>query len=96
MHAPADAHIRFTLHPDHHPAVIATTSGPTSDAARSDLHDLGFRSTGPATMVLARIDRENPTTPPRRHTSSSSTATPPFYSREAVVVDACLLLKKTT
>ncbi|WP_282695219.1 DUF317 domain-containing protein [Streptomyces sp. CC208A] len=60
MHAPADAHIRFTLHPDHHPAVIATTSGQTSDAARSDLHDLGFRSTGPATMVLARIDREEP------------------------------------
>ncbi|MGA5065300.1 DUF317 domain-containing protein [Streptomyces exfoliatus] len=60
MHAPADAHVRFTLHPDHHPAVIATTSGPTSDAARSHLHDLGFRSTGPTTMVLARIDREEP------------------------------------
>lgn len=59
-YAPADAHVRFTLHPDHHPAVVATTSGPTSDAARSHLHDLGFRSTGPATMVLARIDREEP------------------------------------
>ncbi|MGW7304006.1 DUF317 domain-containing protein [Streptomyces sp. NPDC054835] len=60
MHAPADAHIHFALHPDHHPGVIATTSGPTSDAARSHLHDLGFRSTGPDTMVLARIDREEP------------------------------------
>ena len=60
MYAPTDAHIRFTLHPDHHPAVIATTSGPTSDAARSHLHDLGFRSTGPTPMVLARIDREEP------------------------------------
>ncbi|MFF9016563.1 DUF317 domain-containing protein [Streptomyces sp. NPDC014870] len=60
MHAPADAHIRFSLHPDHPPAVVATTSGPTSDAARSHLHDLGFRSTGPTTMVLARIDREEP------------------------------------
>lgn len=59
-YAPADAHIRFTLHPDHHPAVIATTSGPTRDAAPSHLHDLGFRSTGPTTMVLARIDREEP------------------------------------
>ncbi|MFD3332189.1 DUF317 domain-containing protein [Streptomyces sp. NPDC058700] len=59
-YAHADAHIRFTLHPDHHPAVIATTSGPTSDAARSHLHDLGFRSTGPTTMVLTRIDREEP------------------------------------
>ncbi|MFB7257916.1 DUF317 domain-containing protein [Streptomyces nojiriensis] len=59
-HASADAHIRFTLHPDHHPSVIATTSGPTSDAARSHLHDLGFRSTGPDTMVLARIDHEEP------------------------------------
>ncbi|MFE2011156.1 DUF317 domain-containing protein [Streptomyces sp. NPDC059491] len=59
-HAPADAHIRFTLHPDHHPAVIATTTGPTADAARSHLHDLGFRSTGPTTMVLARIDRKEP------------------------------------
>ncbi|MET9430031.1 DUF317 domain-containing protein [Streptomyces sp. NPDC003036] len=59
-YAPADAHIRFTLHPDHHPAVIAATSGPTSDAARSHLHDLGWRSTDPTTMVLARIDREEP------------------------------------
>ncbi|MEW2583033.1 DUF317 domain-containing protein [Streptomyces virginiae] len=59
-HASVDAHIRFTLHPEHHPSVIATTSGPTSDAARSHLHDLGFRSTGPDTMVLARIDHEEP------------------------------------
>ncbi|MFD5512924.1 hypothetical protein ACFWIB_34955 [Streptomyces sp. NPDC127051] len=57
-HASADAPIRFDVHPDHHPAVIATTSGPMSDAARSHLHDLGFRSTGPETMVLARIDHE--------------------------------------
>ncbi|MFD3997388.1 DUF317 domain-containing protein [Streptomyces sp. NPDC058583] len=60
MYAPADAHIRFALHPDHHPAVTATMSGPTSDAARSHLHDLGFRSTGPTTMALARVDREEP------------------------------------
>ncbi|MFG3384020.1 DUF317 domain-containing protein [Streptomyces sp. NPDC047999] len=60
MHAPADAHVHFALHPDHPPAVIAITSGPTSDAARSHLHDAGFRSTGPTTMVLARIDREEP------------------------------------
>lgn len=59
-HASADAHIRFTLHPDHHPAVIATTSGSTSDAARSHLNDLGFRSIGPDVMVLARIDHEEP------------------------------------
>ncbi|WP_411574821.1 DUF317 domain-containing protein [Streptomyces fradiae] len=59
-YAPADAHIQFTLHPDHHPAVTATTTGPTADAARSHLHDHGFRSTGPTTMVLARIDREEP------------------------------------
>ncbi|WP_328764328.1 DUF317 domain-containing protein [Streptomyces sp. NBC_00272] len=59
-HASADAQIRFTLHPDHHPAVIATTSGSTSDAARSHLHDLGFRSIGPDAMVLARIDHEEP------------------------------------
>ncbi|MDH6537903.1 DUF317 domain-containing protein [Streptomyces sp. SPB4] len=59
-YAPADAHVSFTLHPDHHPGVLATTSGPTSDAARSHLHDLGFQSTGPDTMVLARIDREEP------------------------------------
>ncbi|GAA3903809.1 DUF317 domain-containing protein [Streptomyces gulbargensis] len=59
-YAPADAHVHFALHPDHHPAVIATTSGPTADAARSHLHDLGFRSTSPTTMVLARLDREEP------------------------------------
>lgn len=59
-YAPADAHVRLDLHPTHAPAVVATTSGATSDAARSHLHDLGFRSTGPSTMVLARIDREEP------------------------------------
>ncbi|MFE6457809.1 DUF317 domain-containing protein [Streptomyces cinereoruber] len=59
-YAPADAHVRFTLHPDHHPSVIATTTGPTADAARTHLHNAGFRSTGPDTMVLARIDREEP------------------------------------
>ncbi|MFE5298101.1 DUF317 domain-containing protein [Streptomyces sp. NPDC056632] len=59
-YAPADAHIHFALHPDHHPGVIATTSGPTADAARSHLHDLGWRSTSPTSMVLARIDREEP------------------------------------
>ncbi|WP_282698142.1 DUF317 domain-containing protein [Streptomyces sp. CC208A] len=59
-YAPADAHVRFSLHPDHHPAVIATTTGPTADAARSHLHDAGFRSTSPTTMVLARVDREEP------------------------------------
>ncbi|MER7540390.1 DUF317 domain-containing protein [Streptomyces sp. NPDC097704] len=59
-YASADAHVHFALHPDHHPAVIATTTGPTADAARSHLHDHGFRSTGPTTMVLARIDLEEP------------------------------------
>ncbi|MFG2836407.1 DUF317 domain-containing protein [Streptomyces zaomyceticus] len=59
-YAPADAHIRFALHPDHQPAVIATTTGPTADAAHSHLHDHGFRSTDPTTMVLARIDHEEP------------------------------------
>ncbi|MEU3629126.1 DUF317 domain-containing protein [Streptomyces fradiae] len=59
-YAPADAHVRFALHSDHQPAVIATTTGPTADAARSHLHDHGFRSTGPTTMVLARIDHEAP------------------------------------
>ncbi|MFD7320568.1 DUF317 domain-containing protein [Streptomyces sp. NPDC059875] len=59
-YAPADAHVRLALHPTHAPAVVATTAGPTSDAARSHLHDLGFRSTGTSTMVLARIDREEP------------------------------------
>ncbi|MFI8520923.1 DUF317 domain-containing protein [Streptomyces sp. NPDC085481] len=59
-YAPADAHIHFALHADHHPGVIATTTGPTADAARSHLHDLGWRSTSPTTMVLARIDREEP------------------------------------
>ncbi|MEU8522423.1 DUF317 domain-containing protein [Streptomyces sp. NPDC048577] len=59
-HAPADAHIHLALHPAHHPGVIATATGPTADAARSHLHDLGWRSTSATTMVLARIDREEP------------------------------------
>ncbi|MGC0328141.1 hypothetical protein RKD23_001131 [Streptomyces sp. SAI-170] len=57
---PTDAHVHFTLHPEHHPGVIAATSGPTADAARSHLHDFGWHSTSPTTMVLARIDREEP------------------------------------
>lgn len=60
LHAPADAHIRLALHADHLPSVTATATGPTADAARSHLYDLGFRTTGPTTMVLARIDREEP------------------------------------
>ncbi|MFG2115513.1 DUF317 domain-containing protein [Streptomyces sp. NPDC048718] len=59
-HAAADAHVRFALHPDHYPAVVATITGPTADAARSHLYEAGFRPTGPTTMVLARIDREEP------------------------------------
>ncbi|MEU3747305.1 MULTISPECIES: DUF317 domain-containing protein [Streptomyces] len=57
---PADAHIRLDLHPTHTPAVAATASGPTSDAARSPLHDLGCRTTGTSMVILARIDREEP------------------------------------
>ncbi|MEW1699018.1 DUF317 domain-containing protein [Streptomyces sp. NPDC093249] len=58
-HAPADAHIRLALHPDRPPAVIATCSGTTADAAEQRLHGAGFRKVG-ATMVLARIDQDEP------------------------------------
>ncbi|MFB7781326.1 DUF317 domain-containing protein [Streptomyces vinaceus] len=52
--------VRLALHPDHSSAVVATLTAPKRDLARSVLAQYGFRPTGNSTMVLARIDHDEP------------------------------------
>ncbi|MFF3556125.1 DUF317 domain-containing protein [Streptomyces tsukubensis] len=52
-------HVRLALLPDHPPAVTAALTGALAGAARAVLLSHGFRDAGD-TMVLARIDREEP------------------------------------
>ncbi|MFF8958603.1 DUF317 domain-containing protein [Streptomyces sp. NPDC014894] len=56
------AHVRLDLHPDHPDAVTATLAGTGAgaDTARALLAGHGFRPLDPVTMVLARIDHEEP------------------------------------
>lgn len=57
-----EAHISLTLHPDHSSAVTATLAGPESsrNAARTALSNRGFHWLDLKTLVLARIDHEEP------------------------------------
>ncbi|MFE3329031.1 DUF317 domain-containing protein [Streptomyces sp. NPDC059176] len=57
---PSRTHVRFALHSDHPPAVTATVTGPASADARILLTARGFRDSSEQTMVLARIDHEEP------------------------------------
>ncbi|MFI6289316.1 DUF317 domain-containing protein [Streptomyces sp. NPDC051018] len=62
-HPEPAAHAHLALHPTHGPAVTATLTGPENASAREILLTHGFRDTPTgtgATMVLARIDREEP------------------------------------
>ncbi|WP_327303673.1 hypothetical protein OG730_08665 [Streptomyces sp. NBC_01298] len=52
--------VRLALHPDHSSAVVATLTAPERYLARSVLAKYGFRATGDSTMVLARIDHDEP------------------------------------
>ncbi|WP_050515406.1 hypothetical protein [Streptomyces rimosus] len=54
------AHVRLGRHPQHTSAVTAalTSSSPTTARALLSVH--GFRATGEHTLVLARIDHEEP------------------------------------
>ncbi|GAA2255030.1 DUF317 domain-containing protein [Streptomyces amakusaensis] len=60
-HSPI-AHVRLDRHPEHPDAVTATltSTGKGADTARALLAGHGFRPLDPATMILARIDHEEP------------------------------------
>lgn len=59
MTSPAP-HVRFDTHPEHPSAVIATLSGPRQDLALRLLREAGFEAVGLHTLVMARIDCEEP------------------------------------
>jgi hypothetical protein len=55
-----DVHIRFDTHPAHPSAVTAHLTGTLPDSAHDLLTGRGFESLDEHTMVLARIDHEEP------------------------------------
>ncbi|WP_282793127.1 DUF317 domain-containing protein [Streptomyces sp. CC224B] len=55
-----DAHVRLALHPLHPSAVVATLTGSKLHTARATLTSEGFRPAGDDTMLLVRIDHEEP------------------------------------
>lgn len=57
---PIDAHVRFDTHPAHTSAVTATLTGTHHRAAQALLAARGFENLDDHTMVLARIDHEEP------------------------------------
>ncbi|MDW4909175.1 DUF317 domain-containing protein [Streptomyces sp. ADMS] len=57
---PIDAHVRFDTHPAHASAVTATLTGTHHRAAQALLAARGFENLDDHTMVLARIDHEEP------------------------------------
>ncbi|MFF3849650.1 DUF317 domain-containing protein [Streptomyces sp. NPDC002328] len=59
-HAPLDAHVRLDIHPAHPSAVTATLTGADHRTAQALLASRGFEPLDPHTMVLARIDHEEP------------------------------------
>ncbi|MET9550127.1 hypothetical protein ABZY36_33190 [Streptomyces sp. NPDC006627] len=55
-----DAHVHLDLHPQHPSAVIATLTGSTPRTARATLTSQGFHPVSDETMLLVRIDHEEP------------------------------------
>ncbi|MEV6730751.1 hypothetical protein [Streptomyces sp. NPDC051364] len=57
-----EAHIVVARHPDHSSAVTATLAGPETsrNAARTALSNRGFRWIDLKTLVLVRVDHEEP------------------------------------
>ncbi|MEU1073519.1 MULTISPECIES: DUF317 domain-containing protein [unclassified Streptomyces] len=55
-----DAHVRLALHPQHPSAVVATLSGNTLHTACATLASEGFQPVTETTMLLVRIDHEEP------------------------------------
>ncbi|MFE3645871.1 DUF317 domain-containing protein [Streptomyces sp. NPDC059169] len=61
MPTPAtDAHVRLDTHPIHPSAVTATVTGPRPHLARALLTARGFEAVNEHTLVMARIDHEEP------------------------------------
>ncbi|WP_416986162.1 DUF317 domain-containing protein [Streptomyces sp. T028] len=56
----ADAHVRLDAHPTHTSAVTATITGPGQNLARALLTASGFEALNEDTLVMARIDHEEP------------------------------------
>ncbi|MEU4347012.1 DUF317 domain-containing protein [Streptomyces sp. NPDC023838] len=55
-----DVHVRLALHPQHPSAVVATLTGHTLHTARATLASQGFQPADDGTMLLVRIDHEEP------------------------------------
>ncbi|WP_328939220.1 DUF317 domain-containing protein [Streptomyces tauricus] len=55
-----DAHVRLDTHPHHPSAVVATVTGTARHIAQAHLSVRGFESVSANTLVMARIDREEP------------------------------------
>ncbi|MGN9821559.1 DUF317 domain-containing protein [Streptomyces sp. SD11] len=55
-----DAHVRLDTHPHHPSAVVATITGTARHIAQAHLSVRGFESVATDTLVMARIDREEP------------------------------------
>ncbi|MGV9884534.1 hypothetical protein [Streptomyces sp. NPDC003006] len=58
--AAPDAHVHLALHPQHPSAVVATLTGTKLHTARATLTSEGFRPVSDDTMLLVRIDHEEP------------------------------------
>jgi hypothetical protein len=56
----ADAYVRLDTHPTHTSAVTATITGPGQESARAALTTHGFEILDEDTLVMARIDHEEP------------------------------------
>ncbi|MEU6904262.1 hypothetical protein ABZ935_02690 [Streptomyces coeruleorubidus] len=56
----ADAYVRLDTHPTHTSAVTATITGPGQEPARALLAARGFEALDEDTLVMARIDHEEP------------------------------------
>ncbi|MFD5492705.1 DUF317 domain-containing protein [Streptomyces sp. NPDC127091] len=55
-----DAHVRLDTHPSHRSAVVATVSGTARHIAHAHLSVRGFERVDERTLVMARIDHEEP------------------------------------
>jgi hypothetical protein len=55
-----DAHVRLDIHPTHPSAVVATVTGTARHVAHAHLSVRGFETVNEHTLVLARIDHEEP------------------------------------
>ncbi|MFF7655755.1 hypothetical protein ACFZCY_39040 [Streptomyces sp. NPDC007983] len=57
---PINAHVHFDTHPTHSSAATATLTGTRQDLAHGLLAAHGFEALDDHTLVMVRIDREEP------------------------------------